>query len=235
MDFITVDRLTKIYRLGEVEVHALSGVSLTIARGEFVAVMGASGSGKSTFMNILGCLDHPTAGQYFLDGTDVGKLNADARAELRSAQLGFVFQNFNLLSRTTALENVELPLVYSAVSFEEQRTRALAALRAVGLEERARHLPTQLSGGQQQRVAIARALVNNPSLILADEPTGNLDTVTSAEVMETFTALNRQGITIIVVTHETDIAAYARRRIVFRDGLVVADERTTRTTMNDER
>lgn len=224
MDFITVAHLTKVYRLGEVEVHALRGVSLTIARGEFVAVMGASGSGKSTFMNILGCLDHPTAGQYFLDGTDVGMLNADARAELRSAKLGFVFQNFNLLSRTTALENVELPLVYSAVSFEEQRARALATLRAVGLEERARHLPTQLSGGQQQRVAIARALVNNPSLILADEPTGNLDTVTSAEVMELFTALNRQGMTIIVVTHEQDIAAFARRRIVFRDGLVVADE-----------
>ncbi|MGH7962327.1 MAG: ABC transporter ATP-binding protein [Pseudomonas sp.] len=222
-DFITVEHLTKVYRLGEFEVQALRGVSLTIARGEFVAVMGASGSGKSTFMNILGCLDRPTSGRYVLDGQDVATLSTDARAEIRSMKLGFVFQNFNLLSRTTALENVELPLVYSTVSLGEQHTRALAALKAVGLEERAHHLPTQLSGGQQQRVAIARALVNSPALILADEPTGNLDSATSAEVMGIFTALNRQGITVIVVTHETDIAAFARRRILFRDGLVVAD------------
>ncbi|MBI3304500.1 MAG: ABC transporter ATP-binding protein [Deltaproteobacteria bacterium] len=225
MDFILVEHLTKVYHLGEVELHALRGVSLTIARGEFVAIMGASGSGKSTFMNILGCLDRPTSGRYVLDGVDVSTLSADERAEIRSTKLGFVFQNFNLLPRTSALENVELPLVYSVVSLEEQHRRAFAALKAVGLEGREHHLPSQLSGGQQQRVAIARALVNAPVLILADEPTGNLDSATSAEVMEIFTTLNRQGITVIVVTHELDIAAFARRRIVFRDGLVVADER----------
>jgi len=223
-DFIIVEQLTKVYHLGEVEVHALCGVSLSIARGEFVAIMGSSGSGKSTFMNILGCLDRPTSGRYVLDGTDVATLSTDERAEVRSMKLGFVFQSFNLLPRTTALENVELPLVYSTVSLDEQHARALAALRAVGLEERAHHLPTQLSGGQQQRVAVARALVNRPALILADEPTGNLDSVTSKEVMEIFAALNRQGITIIIVTHETDIAAFARRRILFRDGVVVSDE-----------
>lgn len=228
MDFIVVEGLTKVYHLGEVEVHALRGVSLTIARGEFVAIMGSSGSGKSTFMNILGCLDRPTAGRYVLDGVDVSTLSADERAEIRSRKLGFVFQNFNLLPRTSALENVELPLVYSAASLEEQHVRACAALKAVGLEGREHNLPSQLSGGQQQRVAIARALVNAPVLILADEPTGNLDSVTSAEVMEIFTTLNRQGIVVIVVTHELDIAAFARRRIVFRDGLVVADERVNR-------
>jgi putative ABC transport system ATP-binding protein len=223
-DFITVNQLTKIYRMGEVEVHALRGVSLSIARGDFVAVMGSSGSGKSTFMNILGCLDRPTSGRYFLDGVDVSSLTSDERAAIRSAKLGFVFQSFNLLPRTNALENVELPLVYSAVPIAEQKNRARAALKAVGLEEWGRHLPNQLSGGQQQRVAIARALVNNPLVILADEPTGNLDSGTSAEIMEIFTTLNRQEITIILVTHESDIAAHARRRIVFRDGLVVVDE-----------
>ena len=223
--FITVTQLTKIYRMGEVEVHALRGVSLSIAAGEFVAIMGSSGSGKSTFMNILGCLDRPTSGQYFLDGVDISRLTSDERAEIRSAKLGFVFQSFNLLPRTSALENVELPLVYSALPIAEQKERARAALKAVGLEGREHHLSNQLSGGQQQRIAIARALVNNPRLILADEPTGNLDSVTSAEIMEIFTTLNRQGITIILVTHETDIAVYARRRIVFRDGMIVEDER----------
>lgn len=225
LDFILIEHLTKVYRLGEVEVQALRGVSLTIARGEFVAIIGASGSGKSTFMNMLGCLDRPSSGRYVLDGVDVSTLNADERAEIRRTKLGFVFQSFNLLPRTTALENVELPLVYSDVSLEEQRARALATLKAVGLEGREHHLPSQLSGGQQQRVAIARALVNTPVLLLADEPTGNLDSVTSVEVMEIFTALNRQGLTVILVTHEPDIAACARRRITFRDGLVVADER----------
>ncbi len=225
--FLRVDHLTKIYRLGDVEVHALRGVTLSIARGEFVALMGASGSGKSTFMNILGCLDRPTAGRYFLDGVDVSTLNSDERAEIRNTKIGFVFQSFNLLPRTSALENVELPLVYSAVSLKEQRTRAFAALKAVGLEERAHHLQSQLSGGQQQRVAIARALVNNPMLMLADEPTGNLDSATSVEVMHTFTALHQQGITVLVVTHEADIAAFAQRRIVFRDGVIVTDERQT--------
>src|SRR5581483_1667340 len=199
--FIVVNQLTKIYHLGEVEVHALRGVSLTIARGEFVAIMGASGSGKSTFMNILGCLDRPTSGQYMLDGVDVSQLTADERASIRSAKIGFVFQNFNLLPRTSALENVELPLMYSNIPLAEQRQRAWAALRTVGLEERVHHLPNQLSGGQQQRVAIARALVNHPAVILADEPTGNLDSVTSAEVMEILTTFNRQGMTIILVTH----------------------------------
>ncbi|MCS6925512.1 MAG: ABC transporter ATP-binding protein, partial [Candidatus Binatia bacterium] len=198
-ELIVVEHLTKIYRVGEVEVHALRGVSLTIARGEFVAVMGASGSGKSTFMNILGCLDRPTAGRYLLEGRDVATLSADARAEIRNRKVGFVFQNFNLLPRTTAWENVALPLVYSAVPVREQRARAMAALQAVGLGGREHHLPSQLSGGQQQRVAIARAVVNSPSLLLADEPTGNLDSATSMEVMELFATLNQQGMTVIVV------------------------------------
>jgi putative ABC transport system ATP-binding protein len=223
-DLIVVEHLTKIYRVGAVAVEALRGVSLTVARGDFVAIMGASGSGKSTFMNILGCLDRPTAGRYLFDGVDVATLSADERAEIRNAQVGFVFQNFNLLPRTTAWENVALPLLYSGVSVREQRARAYAALQAVGLAGREQHVPSQLSGGQQQRVAIARAVVNSPSLLLADEPTGNLDSATSREVMELFAALNRQGITVIVVTHEPEIAAFARRRILFRDGLIVADE-----------
>ncbi len=223
-DLIRVENLTKVYHLGEVEVHALRGVTLTITAGEFIAVMGASGSGKSTFMNILGCLDRPTNGRYLLNGNDVSGASADERAEIRRAKLGFVFQSFNLLPRTSAVENVELPLVYSSVSRKEQRIRALQALQAVGLTGREYHHPSQLSGGQQQRVAIARALVNNPAVILADEPTGNLDTTTSEEVMTLFTELNNQGITVIIVTHESDIAAFTRRRIVFRDGVVVTDE-----------
>lgn len=223
-EFILVECITKTYHLGEVEVHALRGVSLSIARGDFVAIMGASGSGKSSFMNILGCLDRPSSGRYFLDGVDVSTLSTDERAEVRNAKVGFVFQNFSLLPRTSALENVELPLVYSAVSLEEQHAHALAALRAVGLEDRIHHLPGQLSGGQQQRVAIARALVNAPALILADEPTGNLDSAASTEIMHIFAGLNRQGITVILVTHEPDIAAFARRKITFRDGSIVADE-----------
>ena len=225
---LAVSQLTKVYHLGEVDVHALRGVSVEIARGEFVAIMGASGSGKSTFMNILGCLDRPTAGQYFLDGQDVSRLSTDERAIVRSHKLGFIFQSFNLLPRMSALENVELPLMYSAIPLQEQRKRAHTALQAVGLENRAQHLPNQLSGGQQQRVAIARALVNDPMVLLADEPTGNLDSVTSAEIMEFFSDLNRRGITILLVTHEPDIAAYAHRRIIFRDGLVIADEATAR-------
>lgn len=221
---IHVKGLTKVYQLGEVEVHALRGVTLSIAQGEFIAIMGASGSGKSTFMNILGCLDRPTSGHYLLSGREVSLVSPDERAEIRRTTLGFVFQSFNLLSRTSALENVELPLVYSAVSRKEQRLRAMHALQAVGLTGREHHLPSQLSGGQQQRVAIARALVNNPAVILADEPTGNLDTTTSEEVLSLVSELNRQGITIIIVTHEADIAAFARRRIVFRDGVVVTDE-----------
>ena len=223
-DFLVVEQLTKVYQLGEVEVHALRGVSLSIARGQFVAIMGASGSGKSTLMNILGCLDRPTSGRYQIDGIDVAALSADEQAELRNQKLGFVFQNFNLLSRTSALENVELPLVYRALPAKEQTQQALAALHAVGLDDRAHHQPSQLSGGQQQRVALARALVNNPAVILADEPTGNLDTTTSAEVMALFTQLHQQGMTILLVTHESEIASFAQRRIVFRDGLIVSDE-----------
>jgi putative ABC transport system ATP-binding protein len=232
---IRVEDLTKVYHLGEVEVHALRGVTLSIASGEFIAVMGASGSGKSTFMNILGCLDRPTSGRYLLDGSDVSMVSPDERAEIRRTKLGFVFQSFNLLSRTSAVENVELPLVYSAVSRTEQRVRALQALQAVGLAGREHHLPSQLSGGQQQRVAIARALVNTPAVILADEPTGNLDTTTSEEVMTLFSELNRQGITVIIVTHEADIASFTRRRIVFRDGVMMTDERVGANTATQEK
>jgi putative ABC transport system ATP-binding protein len=221
----------KIYRLGDVEVHALRGVSVDVAAGEFVAVMGASGSGKSTFMNIVGCLDEPTSGSYRLDGVPVSEMSADDRAVVRNRRLGFVFQHFNLLPRTTAHENVELPLVYAGVPFAEQRERAHAALGAVGLAGRENHVPSQLSGGQQQRVAIARALVNDPQVVLADEPTGNLDTETSIEIMDLFTRLHRtQGVTIVLVTHEPDIAAYADRRITFRDGHVVSDVRAGGTS-----
>jgi putative ABC transport system ATP-binding protein len=221
---IEIEHVSKIYDLGEVRVHALRDVSVRIADGEFVAVRGPSGSGKSTLMNILGCLDRPTSGRYCLNGVDVATLSRDGRAEFRNKHVGFVFQGFNLLSRTTALENVELPLLYAGLSGRERHARALEALTLVGLAERAAHHPSQLSGGQQQRVAIARALVNRPRLILADEPTGNLDTRTSVEVMATLTRLNvDNGITVVVVTHEPDVVALMRRAIAFRDGRIVSD------------
>ncbi|BCG47307.1 ABC-type antimicrobial peptide transport system, ATPase component [Citrifermentans bremense] len=215
--------VAKVYTMGEERVEAMKGVSFAVSRGEFVSIMGASGSGKSTCMNILGCLDVPTRGQYLLDGTDVGRLSPDALAEVRNKKLGFVFQGFNLLARTTARENVELPLVYSHVPASERRTRAHEALERVGLAGREGHYSNQLSGGQQQRVAIARALVNNPSIILADEPTGNLDSRTTVEIMSIFQELNRQGITIIMVTHEPDVAEFTGRHIIFRDGLIISD------------
>jgi putative ABC transport system ATP-binding protein len=225
--FIVVENLVKVYCLGEVAVEALHGVSLTIEQGEFVAIMGASGAGKSTLMNILGCLDRPTSGRYLLAGREVSSLSADELAELRSTKIGFVFQSFNLLPRTSALENVELPLFYSAVPFKLQRDKALAALAAVGLAGRGQHHPSQLSGGEQQRVAIARALVNDPVLLLADEPTGNLDSETSREIMATLTYLNRErGLTVILITHELDIARFAGRRVVFKDGRIVEDSAT---------
>lgn len=221
---IEVDHLHKVYKTGDVEVHALRGVSLTIREGEFVAIMGTSGSGKSTMMNIIGCLDRPTRGRYILDGHDVSELSKDQRADIRNLKIGFVFQGFNLLSRTSALENVELPMLYANIPTEERQKRAREALMAVGLAGREMNHPNQLSGGQQQRVAIARALVNRPTLILADEPTGNLDTRTSTEVMEIFQRLNReQGITIVLVTHEQDIAEYTKRVVVFRDGKIRRD------------
>jgi putative ABC transport system ATP-binding protein len=224
-ELIRVENLVKTYFLGEVQVPALQGVDLAIQAGESVAIMGASGSGKSTFMNILGCLDRPTAGKYFLEGKDVSGLSRDELAQIRNQKIGFVFQNFNLLGRTSALENVELPLFYNNSSSRERHQRALESICIVGLQGREHHLPSQLSGGQQQRVAIARALVNRPSLILADEPTGNLDTRTSLEIMEIFQRLNKESrITIILVTHEMDIARYAGRQVVFRDGKVVKDE-----------
>jgi putative ABC transport system ATP-binding protein len=225
---IDVQHLTKTYQLGEVEVHALRGVSLSISHGEFVAIMGASGSGKSTFMNILGCLDKPTKGQYWLDHLDVGSLSRDALAQIRNHKIGFVFQGFNLLSRTSAIENVELPLLYSDTPGKIRKEKAIAALERVGLGDRVHHYPNQLSGGQQQRVAIARALVNDPSIILADEPTGNLDSRTSVEVMDIFQQLNDNGITVLLVTHEPDIAAFSKRQIIFRDGRVKSDTMNTK-------
>jgi putative ABC transport system ATP-binding protein len=221
---IEVQDLVKVYHLGEVELLALQGVSLSIEKGEFVAIMGASGSGKSTFMNILGFLDRPTRGQYLLEGINGENLSRDELAEIRNQKIGFVFQGFNLLSRTSALENVELPLIYGRTSTSERRERAQKALSEVGLEGREHHRPSQLSGGEQQRVAIARALVNHPSILLADEPTGNLDSKTSEEIMAIFQRLNRDlGITIIMITHEPDIASYAKRNILFKDGRVVED------------
>ncbi len=226
VELIRVEHLVKTYFLGEVKIPALKGVDLSILTGDSVAIMGASGSGKSTFMNILGCLDHPTSGKYFLDGSDASGLSRDELARIRNKKIGFVFQSFNLLGRTTAIENVELPLFYSNSSSRERHQRAMEALTIVGLQGREHHLPSQLSGGQQQRVAIARALVNKPSLILADEPTGNLDTRTSLEIMDIFQKLNQDSkISIILVTHEPDIALYTRRHVVFRDGKVIRDER----------
>jgi putative ABC transport system ATP-binding protein len=224
--------LHKTYRTGEMEVRAVRGVSIEIKRGEFVALMGASGSGKSTLMNILGCLDRPTTGQYILDGADVSHLDRDRLADIRNGKIGFVFQNFNLLSRTSARENVELPLVYSAqrLTHSEIREKADRVLASVGLEGREHHLPSQLSGGQQQRVAIARALINQPEILLADEPTGNLDSLTSVEIMAIFQQLNDQGITVIMVTHEPDIAAYAKRNVMMRDGVIRADHPVSRRT-----
>jgi putative ABC transport system ATP-binding protein len=214
----------KTYQLGETQVHALRGVTVEIRRGEFVAIMGASGSGKSTFMNILGCLDKPTSGQYLLEGTDVSRLDKRQLAAIRNRKIGFVFQGFNLLARTTALENVELPTLYARMGKEERERRAREALKMVGLGDRTDHFPSQLSGGQQQRVAIARALVNRPSILLADEPTGNLDSRTSVEVMEILQSLNQQGLTIVLVTHEHDIAQFTGRNIVFRDGKIRRDD-----------
>ena len=223
---IEVRDLVKVYRMGELEVRALRGLTLSIAPGEFVAVRGPSGSGKSTFMNIAGCLDRPTSGVYRLNGVDVSSLARDALARIRNLEIGFVFQGFNLLPRTTALENVEMPLMYRRISRAERDARALEALDQVGLADRAGHFPTQLSGGQQQRVAVARALVTGPSLVLADEPTGNLDSRTAVEIMALFQKLNRrQGLTIVLVTHEPDIAAFLSRGLLFRDGRLVADER----------
>ncbi len=220
---IQIVNVTKTYHIGTFEVNALRGVSLEIARGELVAIMGPSGSGKSTLMNILGCLDVPTSGSYRLDGEEVGRLKDDQLAQVRGRKIGFVFQQFNLLARTPAVEQVELPMLYAGV--RDRRTRAMAALEAVGLADRAQHKPTELSGGQQQRVAIARALVNEPSIILADEPTGALDTATSTEIMAIFQRLNRdQGLTVIFVTHEPDIAYHTRRIIHLRDGLITSDE-----------
>jgi len=221
---IQIRDLVKIYHLGEVEVRALGGVSISIERSEFVAIMGASGSGKSTFMNILGFLDHPTSGEYLLDGRSGTNLSRDELAEIRNQKIGFVFQGFNLLSRTSALENVQLPLIYGQIPSRRRKEMAEQALSAVGLEERAHHHPSQLSGGEQQRVAIARALVNRPSILLADEPTGNLDSKTSGEIMAIFQRLNDEtGITIVMITHEQDIAAYGRRKILFKDGRVASD------------
>jgi putative ABC transport system ATP-binding protein len=225
---IEIKNLRKDYHIGEVTVHALRGVDLKITEGEFVAIMGASGSGKSTMLNILGCLDKPTSGEYFLDGINVATMEKDAIAKLRNSKLGFVFQAYNLLARTTALENVELPLFYNPkIRSKDRKEAALVALEAVGLKDRMHHMPNQLSGGQQQRVAIARSLVNNPVLILADEPTGNLDTRTSFEIMELFQDLNEKGRTIVYVTHEPDIAKFATRNVMFRDGKISRENYVT--------
>lgn len=221
---LRVEDIHKYYELGETRVHALRGVSAEVRGGEFMAVMGASGSGKSTFMNILGCLDRPSSGRYLLEGVDVSQHDKRALAHIRNQKIGFVFQGFNLLARTTALENTELPTLYSKISQEERHKRAADALAMVGLADRAEHFPSQMSGGQQQRVAVARALVNRPSILLADEPTGNLDSRTSVEIMEVFQDLNDKGLTIVMVTHEHDVAEFAKRVLVFRDGKIRKDE-----------
>ncbi|MFM8551724.1 MAG: ABC transporter ATP-binding protein [Nitrospiraceae bacterium] len=234
-ELILCQDLWKVYRLGDIEVQALRGVSLSIERGGFVAIMGASGSGKSTLMNILGCLDQPTRGTYLLDGLDIGKASRDELAEIRNLKIGFVFKSFNLIPRTSALENAQLPLFYRGVSLRQQRERAAAALARVGLSGREHHAPAQLSGGQQQRVAIARALVSEPAILLADEPTGNLDTESSQEIMAVLEALNREdGITIILVTHEPDIAHYAARQIVVKDGQILSDRTREPAPVGDE-
>jgi putative ABC transport system ATP-binding protein len=224
---IEIRGLTKVYHLGEVDVRALDGLDLTVEEGDFIAIMGPSGSGKSTLMNIIGCLDRPTAGTYVLDGADVSSLSRDQRALIRNAKIGFVFQSFNLLSRTSALENVELPLLYGdlAASRKERHNRAMSSIHRVGLSGREKHYPSQLSGGQQQRVAIARALVTDPAILLADEPTGNLDSRTSVEIMAIFQDLNDSGKTVVLITHEHDIAQYAKRVVHVRDGLIQQDER----------
>jgi len=223
---IKLEAVHKVYHTGEVDVHAVQGVTLEVERGEFLAIMGASGSGKSTLMNMIGCLDRPSEGRYLLDGTDTSRLGRDELADIRNRKIGFVFQGFNLLSRTSALENVELPMLYSRPGLRgrEQHARAGQALELVGLADRAHHHPNQLSGGQQQRVAIARALVNQPKLLLADEPTGNLDSQTSIEIMGIFQNLNRRGMTVVMVTHELDIARYSMRTVIMRDGRIVADK-----------
>lgn len=222
-EVIKLENIRRVFGEGDHTVEALRGVSFTIDGGEFVAIMGASGSGKSTCMNTLGCLDKPTSGTYWLDGIDTAGMSPDQLAEVRNRKLGFVFQGFNLLSRTSALENVELPLIYAGLPAHERHSRAKEALERVGLGDRLNHTSAQLSGGQQQRVAIARALVNEPAVILADEPTGNLDTATTQEIMQLFTALNKQGITIVMITHEPEVAEYATRRITFRDGSIISD------------
>jgi putative ABC transport system ATP-binding protein len=232
---IKLDEIHKVYHTGEVDVHAVRGITLNILPGEFVAIMGSSGSGKSTLMNMIGALDRPTGGHYWLDGIDVSTLDRDALADVRNEKIGFVFQGFNLLSRTTARENVEMPMLYHRhrIHAQEQHTRAMKSLELVGLGPRADHHPNQLSGGQQQRVAIARALVNRPTLLLADEPTGNLDTQTSIEIMGVFQKLNDQGITIVMVTHELDVARYTKRMVILRDGQIVTDEAVASRSVAD--